>query len=60
MMIADDQAIIREGLSTLLAYERDIEVIGKAKNGAALLQLIQTEHPDIILLDIQMPVMDGF
>lgn len=59
LVIADDQALIRDGLKTVLDLEEDIEVIGTAVNGIEALEAIKTLEPDVLLLDIRMPVMDG-
>lgn len=59
ILIADDQSIIREGLATILADQEDIEVVGKARNGIEVVQLVKESQPDVVLLDIQMPVMSG-
>jgi len=59
LLITDDHAVFRTGVKTSLAQFRDIEVIGEAENGAQLLKLLRFLQPDVILLDIQMPLMDG-
>jgi DNA-binding NarL/FixJ family response regulator len=59
ILITDDHTVFRTGVKTSLAQYRDIEVIGEAENGKQLLHLLRSLHPDVILLDIQMPVMDG-
>lgn len=59
IVLADDQPIIREGLATILADQKDIQVVGKAQNGLEAVQLVQNCHPDVVLLDILMPVMSG-
>lgn len=59
VLIVDDQIILVEGLSTLLSLEEDMEVIGKARNGEEVLKLLENMNPDIILMDIRMPVMNG-
>src|SRR4051794_24833911 len=59
LLITDDHAVFRTGVKTSLAHFRDIEVIGEAENGAQLLKLLRYLQPDVILLDIQMPLMDG-
>ncbi|SMF92017.1 two component transcriptional regulator, LuxR family [Paenibacillus uliginis N3/975] len=59
MVIADDQLLTREGLRTILDLEDDMEVIGAAKNGEEACEMVEALHPDLVLLDIQMPVMDG-
>ncbi|WP_141505545.1 response regulator transcription factor [Paenibacillus luteus] len=59
IVIADDQLLTREGLRTILDLEDDLEVIGAAKNGEEACELVESLQPDLVLLDIQMPVMDG-
>jgi DNA-binding NarL/FixJ family response regulator len=59
IIIADDQAIVREGLIMLLGLLPDIEVAGAAANGEQALELVASTHPDVILLDLHMPVLDG-
>jgi len=57
--LADDQALVREGLKALLRDLDQVEVCVEAADGASLLELIQTDPPDLILSDIRMPGMDG-
>jgi len=57
--IADDHALFRAGVRTSLSSKNDVELIAEADNGMQLLHLLRHKEPDIILLDIQMPVMDG-
>ncbi|HEY5170653.1 MAG TPA: response regulator transcription factor [Acidimicrobiia bacterium] len=57
--VADDQALVRGGFSVLLRTADDIEVVGDAANGHEALELVARERPDIILMDIRMPEMDG-
>jgi DNA-binding NarL/FixJ family response regulator len=59
VMIADDHPIVREGLSKLLRMEEDLEVVGEACDGRELLELAQKSNPDVILLDLRMPNLDG-
>lgn len=59
VLIADDQSIIREGLQILLAAEEGIAVIGVADNGKSAIQAISLLEPDVALIDIEMPHMDG-
>ena len=59
IVIADDHSMIREGLKQLLELDGDIIVVGEAGNGAECLELIEQLHPDVVLLDINMPVMNG-
>jgi len=58
-VIADDQMLTREGLRTILDLEDDLEVIGVARNGQEVCEMVDTLRPDLVLLDIRMPVMDG-
>lgn len=57
--IADDHALFRAGVKTALSARKDIEMIAEADNGMQLLNLLKHVEPDVILLDIQMPLMDG-
>jgi DNA-binding NarL/FixJ family response regulator len=59
VVVADDQALVRKGFGVLLAGEPDIEVVGEAANGAEAVALAASERPDVILMDVRMPVMDG-
>ncbi len=59
ILLADDHPIVREGLQALLETQPDFEVVGEAANGHEVLRLAQELQPDIILLDLEMPIMDG-
>ncbi len=59
VIVADDHALFRTGVKTSLSFYKDIEIMGEAENGMQLLNLVKFLKPDIILLDIQMPIMDG-
>lgn len=59
VLIVDDHEIVREGLTTLLSEEPTIEVVGQATNGVEALALAKTLQPDVILMDVVMPEMDG-
>lgn len=59
LVIADDQELIRESLSIVLDMDDDMEIVGLAENGAEAIDLCQQQHPDMILMDINMPEMDG-
>jgi DNA-binding NarL/FixJ family response regulator len=59
VLITDDHALFRQGVKTALSYRQDIEFMGEAENGMQLLNLLKFLQPDVILLDIQMPIMDG-
>ena len=59
ILLADDHLVLRSGLRTLLNLEPDLEVVGEASNGHEAVELAQTLKPDIIVMDISMPEMDG-
>lgn len=59
VLIADDHPIVREGLRTLIASEPGMEMVGEATNGAEAVSLARSLQPDVILMDLIMPVMDG-
>ena len=59
ILIADDHPIVREGLATVLSQEEDLKVVGLAENGLEAVAQAREVHPDIILMDLQMPEMDG-
>jgi DNA-binding NarL/FixJ family response regulator len=58
-LIADDQAMVREGFSALLAAQADLAVVGQAVDGAEAVRQTRQLSPDIVLMDVRMPVMDG-
>jgi DNA-binding NarL/FixJ family response regulator len=57
--IADDHTMFRAGVKTALAIRKDIQMVAEAENGMQLLNLLKHIQPDVVLLDIQMPIMDG-
>ncbi|HEY1359183.1 MAG TPA: response regulator transcription factor [Thermoleophilaceae bacterium] len=57
--IADDQDLVREGLRMMLEAEGDVEVVGEAANGVEALDLARAEDPDVLLMDVRMPELDG-
>jgi DNA-binding NarL/FixJ family response regulator len=59
VLVADDQVLVRTGFTMLLDLEDDIEVVGEAANGAAAVELARAHRPDVVLMDIRMPVLDG-
>ena len=59
VIIADDHVLYRAGVKTALSSKKDIKIIAEADNGSHLLNMLKGIQPDVILLDIQMPVMDG-
>jgi DNA-binding NarL/FixJ family response regulator len=59
VMIVDDQTLVREGLASLLSLTPDLEVVGKAGDGAEALALVECCKPDVVLMDVRMPGMNG-
>ena len=59
VLICDDQALVRGGFRAILENQPEIEVVGEAENGAQALALTDRRQPDVILMDIRMPVLDG-
>ncbi|MFI5762317.1 MULTISPECIES: response regulator [unclassified Streptomyces] len=59
VLIADDQPLVRTGLALILAPEPEFEVVGEAGNGAEAVALAQRLRPDVVVMDIRMPVLDG-
>ncbi len=57
--LVDDQQLVRVGFRRILETEPDIEVVGEAADGAEALELVRWRTPDVVLMDVQMPVMDG-
>lgn len=58
-MIVDDQTLMREGLKTIIELEEDMEVVATAENGEEAIRKAEQTQPDLILMDIQMPIMNG-
>ena len=59
VLLADDQELIRESLGFVLGAQSDITVVGMAKNGREAIELVRSEKPDVVLMDIRMPEVDG-
>jgi len=59
VLLVDDQGLIRQGLKALLELETDIEIVGEAENGEIAVNLVAQLQPDVVLMDIRMPIMDG-
>lgn len=59
LLLVDDQSLICQGLKAMLSLEDDLEVVGIANNGEQALAQVEALHPDVVLMDVRMPVMDG-
>jgi DNA-binding NarL/FixJ family response regulator len=59
VLLADDEAMVREGIRLIVESEDDIEVVGEAADGAEAVDAVVRTHPDVVLMDIRMPVVDG-
>nr|WP_221935592.1 response regulator transcription factor [Janibacter cremeus] len=59
VLLVDDQPLIRSGFAMMLSVEEDLEVVGEAANGREAIEMAATHRPDVIVMDVQMPVMDG-
>jgi DNA-binding NarL/FixJ family response regulator len=59
LLLVDDQKLIRQGLKALLELEADLQIVGEAENGQIAIDLVRELQPDVVLMDIRMPVMDG-
>ncbi len=59
VLVADDHTLMRQGIRALLEDESDITVVGEAENGRVALQLVEELHPDVVLMDIAMPLLNG-
>ena len=57
--LADDQALVRMGLRVLIESEDDLELAGEAENGRAAVDLVRRTRPDVLMMDIRMPELDG-
>jgi len=59
LLLVDDQAVVRQGLRTIMEGHDDIDVVGEAANGREAIALVQELDPDVVMMDIRMPVLDG-
>ena len=59
VVLVDDQALFRAGIRMLVASQPDLEVVGEAGNGQEAIEVVRTARPDVVMMDIRMPVMDG-
>ena len=60
IVLTDDHTILRDGIRALFSTETDLEVVGEASNGTEVLAILETIPVDVVLMDVQMPVLDGF
>ncbi len=59
VLIADDHPVVRQGLATMIKYESDLELVGEASNGSETVELFRLYQPDVALVDLRMPEMNG-
>src|SRR5215471_10720169 len=59
VLVAEDHPIVADGIVAILAKAKDMQVVGRAKDGAEAIELLKRHQPDILLLDLRMPVVDG-
>ena len=59
IVIADDHAVVRQGLRMFLGMDPDLEIVGEAADGRQAIELAHALHPDVVLMDLVMPGMDG-
>jgi DNA-binding NarL/FixJ family response regulator len=59
IVVVDDQEVVRAGFAALLGTQADFTVVGTAADGAEALQVCRDRHPDVVLMDVRMPTMDG-
>ncbi len=59
LVLADDQALLRKGFRMILEAEPDMVVVGEAEDGGAAVRLVELYEPDVVLMDVRMPVLDG-
>jgi DNA-binding NarL/FixJ family response regulator len=60
VLIVDDVEQVRQDLRTYLMLTEGIEIVGEARNGLEAIQLVETLHPQVVLMDLEMPIMDGY
>jgi len=59
VLIADDHTVVRSGIAAILSYENDMSVVGEAANGREAMEMAKRLQPDVVVMDLSMPVMDG-
>lgn len=60
VLIVDDSVVIRQGITAMLSTQSDISIVGAARNGEEAITIARQEKPDVVLLDLDMPKLDGF
>lgn len=59
LLLVDDQSLVRDGIKAMLSLEPDLQIVGTADNGKTAIQLVEALQPDVVLMDVRMPIMDG-
>ena len=59
IMVVDDHPVVREGVAALVGGQPDMSIVGEASNGREAIQQFRAHHPDVVLMDLQMPDMNG-
>jgi DNA-binding NarL/FixJ family response regulator len=59
LLLVDDQSLVRQGLKAMLSLEADLEIVGMAENGEEAISQVEVSQPDVVLMDLRMPVMNG-
>ena len=59
LAVVDDQTLFRTGLTRMLDEDPRVEIVGQAANGQAAIQMVASTHPDVVLMDVKMPLLDG-
>jgi DNA-binding NarL/FixJ family response regulator len=59
LLLVDDQSLVRQGLKAMLSLEADLEIVGMAENGEEAIAQVEALNPDVILMDVRMPIMNG-
>lgn len=59
LLLVDDQSLVCQGLAAMLSMEEDLEILGTASNGQTAIDLVAKQQPDVVLIDVRMPFMDG-
>ncbi|KAF3886210.1 MULTISPECIES: response regulator [Nostocales] len=59
LLLVDDQSLVRDGIKAMLSLEPDLQIVGTADNGKTAIELVEALQPDVVLMDVRMPIMDG-